>query len=267
MISVIIPMYNAESTIVRALESVRNQQTDEKFEIIIINDGSTDGSSNRVQEYITKNPQLNIVVLTQENKGVSAARNAGLRIAKGEFIALLDADDEWLPEKTERQLQILKNKSFDIDFIACAGKGKKLLWPYLPDENGLAEITFRKLLIRNEIPVPSVMFKRKVIDNSGVFDETQRYAEDLNFWYKVAQNNRMFILEDELIIAGDGKRTFGVSGLSANLREMEKGFQKGLKDLYASGALSFPEFILYRLYFRIKYYIRLLRSKWYSKNS
>ena len=86
----------------------------------------------------------------------------------------------------------------------------------------MAEITFRKLLIRNEAQPSTVVFKRKVLENTGLFNETQRYAEDINYWLKVSLNNKMFILDEELLLAGEGKRTFGISGLSANLLEMEK---------------------------------------------
>ena len=90
MISVIIPLYNAENTILAALDSVKNQEGDFDFEILVINDGSTDKSAVKVQQFIDENPQLNIQLIHQDNKGVSSARNAGLRLAKGEWIAFFD---------------------------------------------------------------------------------------------------------------------------------------------------------------------------------
>ena len=86
MVSVIIPLYNAETTILQALESVKNQYGNFDFEIIVVNDGSTDSSIYRVKEFIEKNPELNIQLIHQENKGVSSARNAGLQSAKGDFL-------------------------------------------------------------------------------------------------------------------------------------------------------------------------------------
>ena len=81
MISVIIPLYN-ENTILAALDSVKNQEGDFDFEILVINDGSTDKSAEKVQQFIDENPQLKIQLIHQENKGVSSARNVGLRLAK-----------------------------------------------------------------------------------------------------------------------------------------------------------------------------------------
>ena len=89
-ITVVIPLYNKKDTITRALDSVLNQQV-LPDEIIVINDGSTDGSEKEVENLI--NPLITLV--HQENKGVSAARNKGIELAKSEWIAFLDADDEW----------------------------------------------------------------------------------------------------------------------------------------------------------------------------
>ena len=80
-ISVIIPMYNAENTVMKALDSVRLQKGDFVFEIIIVNDGSTDASRNVVENYRKQNPQMNIILLDQPNSGVSKARNAAMEVS------------------------------------------------------------------------------------------------------------------------------------------------------------------------------------------
>lgn len=262
MISVIIPLYNAEKTILSSLESVKNQCGNYQFEIIVINDGSTDCSEEIVNQFKIENPTLNIILLNQKNKGVSSARNAGLRIAKGEYIALLDADDIWLPQKTERQLKFLEDKSLEIDFISCRLNNHKLLFPYF-SKNNLAKVTFRKLLIRNGIPSPTAIFKRKILENTGFFDDQQKYAEDHNYWLKIAIKNKMYILDESLVIAGNGKRTFGVSGLSANLKNMERGFAKTLKEMYDLEKLNFFEFLGLRLFYKAKYIFLLIRVFYY----
>ena len=255
-------MYNAEDVISDALDSVKNQTfPPERFEIIIVNDGSTDNSGEIVQSYIEKNPKLNIQLLHQENGGVSKARNIALEKATGDYIALLDADDEWFPEKTERQISTLANKNFEIDFLGCRRKNHEILYPYEVADNNLAPINFRKLMFRNETQPSTVVFKRKVLENSGLFDENQRYAEDLNYWLKVSEHNKMYILNEELVLAGSGKRTFGVSGLSANLGAMEKGFQKNLKEILKLKRISFPEYIGYYIFYRVKYIVRFTRNK------
>lgn len=265
MISVIIPMYNAEKTIVRTLDSVKKQDYDlNQFEVIIINDGSTDSSKMLAENYRNKNTELNIKIITQDNGGVSKARNTGLKIAAGEYIAFLDSDDEWLPEKTKTQLSYLNNKDLQIDFIATRRNNNKILLPYRV-KNHLAEITFEKLLIRNEAQPSTVIFKRKILENTGYFNENHRYAEDLNYWMKIAKsNNKMYILDESLMIADGGKRTFGVAGLSANLSAMEDGFQKNLKEMYLLKYINFTQYLSLSTFYKAKYLLLLGRTYYYN---
>lgn len=253
-------MFNAESTIIEALDSVKNQTVGSWcFEIIVINDGSLDKSAKVVEDYMQSYPEFNIHLIHQENKGVSSARNAGLEIAKGEYIAFLDADDVWLPEKTEKQLVYLEDKLLKIDFISTKINGNKILFPYYV-KNKIAKVTFRKLLIRNGIPSPTVLFKRKIVENTGFFDENQMYLEDHNYWLKVSLQNTMYILDESLVIAGKGKRPFGVSGLSANLSEMARGGVKNLQEMCDLNKITFLEYVVYRIFYKAKYIILLIRN-------
>ena len=261
MISVIIPLYNAETSIESTLDSVKNQTWHGVFEIIIVDDGSIDRSAEIIQNYISKNPSLNIKFLSQSNSGVSKARNEAMKLAAGKYIALLDADDEWYPEKTERQMKYLENEKLNINFLGCRRKNHILKFPYNKIANhNLVRITFRKLMFRNETQPSTVIFKTDILQNTGLFDEEQRYAEDLNYWLRIATLNRMFLLNEELVIAGAGKRSFGVSGLSANLYEMEKGFQKNLRDMYHSKRISFWEYLIYFAFYKVKYIFRISRN-------
>lgn len=262
MISVIIPLYNAEETITTALDSIKKQTWNGEFEIIIVNDGSTDNSRQVVENFTKVNSGINTQLINQENGGVSNARNTGLRAATGDYIALLDADDEWFPQKIERQISILESKNLEVDFLGCRRKNQELLFPYKVDENNLAVITFRKLMFRNETQPSTVIFKRKVLTNSGYFNENQRYAEDLNYWLKISEHNKMYIVNEELVLTGAGKRTFGVSGLSANLPEMEQGFQKNLKEVLKSRRINHLEYILYFIFYKMKFLFRLGRNRY-----
>ncbi|MCJ8153798.1 glycosyltransferase [Chryseobacterium sp. SSA4.19] len=262
MVSIIIPVYNAENTILHALNSIKAQTVGVHiFEVIIINDGSTDSSKEVVDVFIAENPEMEIYYLEQSNGGVSQARNAGLKIASGDYIALLDADDEWLPSKIEKQLEYFENKEFPIDFLATRRNNNKILWPYRV-KNHLAEITFKKLLLRNEAQPSTVLFKRKILDNTGYFNHDQRYAEDLNYWMKISKNNKMYILDESLLIADGGKRTFGVSGLSANLHLMEKGFHRNTKEMYVLKHINRIQYLFLTLFYKAKYVLLLTRT-WY----
>ncbi|MDH6252705.1 glycosyltransferase involved in cell wall biosynthesis [Chryseobacterium sp. H1D6B] len=264
MISVIIPIYNAEKTIAAALDSVKSQTFDQKeFEIIIINDGSTDGSKAIVENYIKENLEMDIHLINQLNGGVSKARNAGLKTAKGDYIALLDADDEWLPEKTKIQMNYFENTMLKPDFLATIRNNIDILAPYQV-KNNTAEITFKKLLIRNEAQPSTVIFKRKVLENAGYFDDNQRYAEDVNYWMKVSFRNKMYIINENLVMAGNGKRTFGVSGLSANLFEMKKGFKKNLYEMYTLKKISAVQYALLQFFYEAKYLLLLCRQFYYN---
>ena len=117
-------------------------------------------------------------------------------------------------------------------------------------------------MIRNEAQPSSVIFNKEILSNTGYFDPEQKYAEDLNFWLRISLNNRMFILGEKLLIAAGEKRTFGLSGLSANLSAMEKGFNKNLQEMYQLGKVSFLEFFFFKVFYFFKYILRISRSKW-----
>ncbi len=262
VISVIIPVYNAEKSIEKALDSIKNQTWKGQFEILSVNDGSTDKSREIIENYQLKNPEMNITLINQENGGVSKARNTALIASRGAFIALLDADDEWLPEKTERQMKVLLDPQLNADFVTSLWNDEKVVFPYVVDEQRqLVEITLRKLLIKITGQTSTAIFKRKILENTGYFDEKQRYSEDANFWMRISKQNRMYLIPKRLVYAGDGKKSFGFSGLSANLEEMEKGIQKNIREMYQTKRINFTEYLFYFVFSKLKYFIRPFRAK------
>ena len=258
MISVIIPMYNAQNTIIQAIESVRTQTYKGEIEVLVINDGATDRSRDIVEEYIIKNPDMKITLINQDNGGASKARNAGLRKAKGDYIAFLDADDEWLNHKIDTQLPYLENQ---FDFIVSNRNNEKVKFPYKLIDNTYALITLRKLLIRVVGATPTALFKRKILEKTGYLDESQKYSEDANYWMRISLHNRMAILQESLVTTGRGKPSIGHSGLSANVVEMEKGAQKNINEMYNIGAINLIEFVFFKLFAKFKYIIRLIKLK------
>ena len=262
MISVIIPVYNAAKTIEKSLISIKNQTWKGDFEIIVVNDGSTDKSAEIIQQYKDKNSNQNITIVSQQNGGVSKARNVALKIAKGEFIAFIDADDEWLPEKTLMQMRILGDNNLNIDFITALWNEEKVSFPYqINPQNNLVEITLNKLLLKVTGQTSTALFKRKILNNTGHFDESQRYSEDANYWMRISEHNKMFLLPEKLVIAGNGKKSFGISGLSANLKEMEKGIQKNILEMYRTKRINFTEYLFCLAISKFKYAIRPFRAK------
>ncbi|MFS4482687.1 glycosyltransferase family 2 protein [Hyunsoonleella sp. 2307UL5-6] len=117
MISVVIPLYNKEHTITRTLETVL-EQTYKEFEVVIINDGSTDNGISVIKDFTTDH---RIRIINQSNKGVSVARNEGVRHAKYEYVAFLDGDDEWLPEYLSKMHEAIQ-KFPKAGLFCCAGK-------------------------------------------------------------------------------------------------------------------------------------------------
>ncbi|MGS0747430.1 glycosyltransferase [Halpernia sp. GG3] len=117
-----------------------------------------------VENYIENNLDLNIQLINQVNRRVFLhAQNTALKIAKGDFIALLDADDEWFHTKTDRQMNVFKNNDLEVDFLGCRKKNHIVRFPYKVCANNLIPITFRKLMLRNEMGSQTVIIKRKVL--------------------------------------------------------------------------------------------------------
>ena len=115
LVSVVIPVYNREDTIQRAVDSVLNQ-TYSNIEVLVVDDGSKDNSLEMLKKYHNDN---RVKIFCQEfNQGANAARNRGIREAKGEYIAFHDSDDEWLPDKLEKQIKRMEYGDFHVSFCA-----------------------------------------------------------------------------------------------------------------------------------------------------
>lgn len=258
-ISVVIPMYNSEKSILYSLESIKNQSV-QPNEIIIVDDGSTDSSSMLVRNFTTQNPNLNIRLIQKANGGVSSARNLGMKQAKSDWIALLDSDDEWYKNKLELQIEILRENN-KIDFLGTSRanyKVERILWLKI---NRITKIPYKYLFLKFIFQPSTVIFKKKILSSVGYFDEKQRYAEEGIFFINICSKYECYFLNENLVFNGGGKEHFGVSGLSGNLQEMEKGELKNLKDAYSFGLINFFEFAILTCFSMIKYFRRILIVK------
>lgn len=252
-VSVIIPFFNSQSTIVRCLASVFNQ-TYSPFEIILINDGSSDDSLNLVQNFFKFNSTIPFTVIDKTNGGVSSARNAGLKIAQGNIIALLDSDDEWVENKLEIQLQYFSENN-NCDFLGG------LIFCDEKHQDKISKITLVDLIFKNHFQPSTVIFKKQVLDRVGYFNECQKFAEEGNYFIRIASKYNCYLIHKQLVIYDNGRRGFGVSGLSSNIFEMEKGEINNIFYAKKNGLISTHIFIFALLYSVLKFIRRLIIVK------
>jgi glycosyltransferase involved in cell wall biosynthesis len=198
LVSVIMPAYNVAWCVGRAVDSVRAQAFRAR-ELIVVNDGSTDGTRALLQSYGGA-----ITVIDQENRGMSAARNAGIRKARGTYVAFLDADDWWLPEKLSRQVELMQSRP-EIGFCSTAarvedGDGRLLnIWRC---PNGSTEI-LATLFARNAAIAggsSAVMVRKELLDRVGLFDESLRGFEDPDLWMRLAAVSGYACIDETLAV-------------------------------------------------------------------
>lgn len=261
-VSVIIPFYRAEKTLRKTLQSVL-EQTVRPQEIILINDASDDEGVILAEKIREENPEYTILLLHHDkNLGVSAARNSGIEKSSGDYIALLDSDDVWHPKKLEKQINLLENKNLNFDLLGTARNGKPLLWPYAVAKNKIARVTFRKQLIRSEIVSSSAVFRKEIFEQTGGFPSGQNHAEDVRFWLQALAKFNIGILNEDLVLCGEGKPTFGHSGLSSHLYKMYLGYCKNFDALQKDGRLTKTEVFLYKRFYYLKYLLLKVRTAW-----
>src|ERR1041385_3623857 len=188
-LSVIIPAYNIAPYIAETLESVF-AQTFTHYEVIVINDGSPDtiDFEDALQPYLDR-----IIYLKQENGGASVARNAGLKAARGEFVAFLDGDDLWLPNYLEDQMKFIRTRGCDL---ACADatffgdsvdKAPSYMIAWMDDAPEIGDFDFLELVdARRSVITSGVVARRQPLIEIGMFDPELRRAQDFDLWLRLA---------------------------------------------------------------------------------
>lgn len=253
-VSVVIPMYNAESTILRAINSVFMQDYDGIIEVIVINDGSTDGSLSIVTSISDIPINCTLEVLNQRNRGVSSARNLGIEKASFDWICFLDSDDEWLPHKLSSQVLVLKTNPF-IDFLGCnlLHQEYNFFWKR---SKPLMKIKWWELLLKMHPQTSTVIVRKKVLQDIGMYDENMTHAEDGDLWIRICLNYNFYFSTKSLVIYDNGKSGFGASGLAGNISKMHYGTLYTLRKLKEKHQLSQTQYLLFHIYYIIKYYRR-----------
>ncbi len=207
-ISAVVPTYNRAALLADALESIRNQ-TFRPIEIVVADDGSTDNTFDVVREWARKNEEAGAFVVrcvSQMNKGANAARNLGIRESHGEFIAFLDSDDRWLPDKLAKQISILKENA-DIGGVYCGLRNIDLLnKKQYPSETRRYPVgkLLQKLLIHDVTEATSCWVVRKeCFERVGAFDVTLPARQDWDMWIRLSERYSIGCVPEILVELGN----------------------------------------------------------------
>lgn len=187
--SVVIPVYNAAASLRETLDSVAAQSFTD-FEVVVVNDGSTDSSSEILMEWQKNYPLISLTVVEQENQGLGTARNRGIQAAGGEYIAFLDADDLWLPEKLQMTYQHLEQETPELCFhsVKSFGLGRKRA------RSGHSVKSLEDLLLKGNPLVPSAVVSKREIFLEFPFSTQAGHhgAEDLHLWIRLLAAGKCF---------------------------------------------------------------------------
>lgn len=198
-ISVITTVYNCEEYIEESIQSILNQSF-KNFEYIIVDDGSSDGTAAIVNKYAGKNKRIKLIKNT-ENAGRVKSLNTALENAKGNYIALQDADDISMPQRLEIQLSFLKNNPEYVlvgsDVIVIDENGKVTSNPVRPEKDQEAKFS---LIFRCTFANPSIMYSRKILKENGIsYDDNFLHAEDFRIISQISRLGKVYNLKDKLI--------------------------------------------------------------------
>lgn len=199
LVSVIIPTYNRAERVCEAVESVLKQDYT-TVEIIVVDDGSTDNTQRLLKKY-----QKKISVLHQENRGVSAARNIGIRHSKGDYIALLDSDDLWERQKLSCQIEFFKNNP---GALICQTeeiwiRNGRRVNPKNRHKKPSGMI-FEASLALCLVSPSAVMIKKTLFDSVGLFDEALTACEDYDLWLRISLKYPIYLTPEPCVIKKGG---------------------------------------------------------------
>jgi len=202
LVSIIIPVYNAARFLAETIDSVVNQ-TYQNWEMLIIDDGSTDNTLSIVQRYVSQDVRIKEFFLGYNSGGPATPRNHGIRLAQGSYIAFLDSDDLWLPEKLQKQVNFLEN-NLDIFLLysqcIIEKDGKQLRVAPKKPKSGYI---FKDLFLHfNSIDCPTVIMRNKKENNVYFFDEDKRLSaiEDYAMWLSIAYKEKISFINEPLAI-------------------------------------------------------------------
>ncbi|MDM8553358.1 glycosyltransferase family A protein [Desulfococcaceae bacterium HSG7] len=207
-ITVVVPAFNRSDFVLHALESIRHQSF-RPIEIVVVDDGSTDDTLQIVREWAKQyvDPQRFVIRwVSQTNQGANAARNRGIKESHGEYIAFLDSDDQWLPEKLVKQIAILK-KDIEIGGVYCGMRNIDLS---TGAKDNVSPRTYpagnllRQLLIHDVTEATSSWVVRKAcFDHAGAFDTTLPARQDWDMWIRLSEKYRIGCVPEVMVELGN----------------------------------------------------------------
>jgi glycosyltransferase involved in cell wall biosynthesis len=240
LVSVIVPAFNVERFIGKALASVRSQ-TYQNWEVIVTNDGGTDGAARIISEFARQTARNVLLLQHDQSQGPSAARNTAMKAAQGEYIAFLDADDIWMPEHLDSLFSVLASGKADLAYSdGCVFRetpsGDIEL---LPIDTIEVKNPPQDLFRRNFINTSAAAITRRLMEKVGSFDVSLSYGEELDYWIRAAALGFQ--------IARTGKQTYyyrkSASSLSAASAKMAESSGRMLEKHRHCGILPEREIV------------------------
>ena len=252
------PIFNLPDLVRHCIAAVL-RWTRGQTRLILIDDASTDQSLKVITEWARTMPQVSILKFAI-NRGPSVARNTGWDKATSDFVAFLDADDTWHPEKLRIQFDYMASNP------TCVISGHK--YQVLSDADspadiseitkGMDQFTMRDFLFKNRFSTPTVMLRRTI---SQRFDESQRFSEDYQLWLRIIAAHRTgdFL---NLPLTYLYKQTFGISGSSSRMFSMYRGELNNARVLRNENIITGPTVVFWRIWLSAKFMIRLIVLPW-----
>jgi glycosyltransferase involved in cell wall biosynthesis len=230
MVSAIITTHNREDLLPRAINSVMTQ-TYKELELIVVSDGSKDGTDKLMGQY-SNDKRINYISY-YPGKGGNYARNIGIEAAKGEFIAFLDDDDEWLPTKIEKQMELM-NADHEVGLvytgINCIYVNEGIKYTFKPTSRGDLS---KEILFQNCIGSTSSVMLRKSLCKDCMFDENLQALQDFDLWIKVLQGCKADVVVEPMVNYYNYRNQIQVSSSTAKYVQATDYINKKYSDLFA----------------------------------
>lgn len=246
LVSIIIPTHNREKYIIKAIESVLNQ-TYKNIELIIVDDGSTDTTKDVIAPYLT---DVRIHYLYQKNKGASCARNNGIKVSRGKYIATLDSDDYWRDEKKlEKQIYFLEeNKEYGLvggGIVRINQKGKELTQQLLPKTDKKIR---ERILFSSPFAHSTVVFRKDIYELVGGYDEKLWFSEDWDLWLKMGKVTKFYNIQDYFTYYLQGEQNISNVNKKDILKlniQLRKKYRKDYPNFWKAFLLSYIHYVFY----------------------